>query len=226
MARVMLNSKDVAHKFWVEAINTTIYVIYRVHLRLKSQVTPCKLWKGRKPSVRYFLIFGSTYFILKDREYQRKFDSKSDECVFLGYAINGRTYRVYNKRTQKVMDSINVIEDDPLKSLVKAVVLTSSDHSQMDNKHTNESKKNEDEIEIEDHCDEFDLTQPTFRVRKNHSTSDIIGDIHDGVQTRGKPKNIYQDMVRFACYTSQFEPKCVEEALEDAEWIQAMQDEL
>ncbi|KAG8490476.1 hypothetical protein CXB51_016015 [Gossypium anomalum] len=30
-------------------------------------------------------------------------------------------------------------------------------------------------------------------------------------------------MVRFACYTSQFEPKHVEEALKDAEWIQAIQ---
>jgi hypothetical protein len=37
-----------------------------------------------------------------------KFDSKSDEGIFLGYSTNSRAYRVFNKRTETVMESINV----------------------------------------------------------------------------------------------------------------------
>jgi len=41
-----------------------------------------------------------------------KFDSKSDEGIFLGYSTNSRAYRVFNKRTETVMESINVVVDD------------------------------------------------------------------------------------------------------------------
>ena len=41
----------------------------------------------------------------------RKFDSRSDEGIFLGYSSISKAYRVYNKRTMKVMETVNVIID-------------------------------------------------------------------------------------------------------------------
>ena len=38
-----------------------------------------------------------------------KFDSQSDEGIFLGYASTSKTYRVYNKRTKKVMETVNIV---------------------------------------------------------------------------------------------------------------------
>ena len=58
--------------------------------------------------------FGSLCYILNDREPIGKFDEKSDDSVFLGYYSNSRAYRVYNKRTMVVMESINVRVDDYL----------------------------------------------------------------------------------------------------------------
>jgi hypothetical protein len=46
------------------------------------------------------------------RENLRKFDPKSDEGIFLGYSTNSHAYRVFNKRTKIVMESINVVIDD------------------------------------------------------------------------------------------------------------------
>ncbi|KAL8089628.1 hypothetical protein AgCh_039199 [Apium graveolens] len=40
-----------------------------------------------------------------------KFDAKADEGIFVGYAI-GKSYRVYNLRTNIVMESIHVMFDD------------------------------------------------------------------------------------------------------------------
>ena len=64
--------------------------------------------------MKYFRIFGSKCYILNDRENPRKFDAKSDEGIFLGYSTNSRAYRVYNKRTKTVMESINVVIDDTI----------------------------------------------------------------------------------------------------------------
>ena len=41
-----------------------------------------------------------------------KFDSQSDEVIFLGYSSTSKTYRVYNKRTIKVMETVNVVIDE------------------------------------------------------------------------------------------------------------------
>ena len=49
-----------------------------------------------------------------DRENPGKFDAKSDEEIFLGYSTNSRAYRVYNKRTKTVMESINVVIDNTI----------------------------------------------------------------------------------------------------------------
>ena len=71
----MLYSKDVARNLWGEAVNTTCHSVNRVYFRLGTKKNPYELWKGRKPNVKYFRIFGSTCFALKDRENVGKFDS-------------------------------------------------------------------------------------------------------------------------------------------------------
>ena len=41
-----------------------------------------------------------------------KFDSRSDEEIFLGYSSTSKAYWVYNKRTMKVMETVNVVIDE------------------------------------------------------------------------------------------------------------------
>ena len=112
MAKAMLHNKDVARNLWGEAINTTCHTINRVYFRPGTKKTPYELWKGRKPNVKYFRIFGSTCFIVKDRENVGKFDSRSNEGIFLGYSSTSKAYRVYNKRIMKLMETVNVVIDE------------------------------------------------------------------------------------------------------------------
>ena len=62
--------------------------------------------------MKYFRIFGSICFILKDRENVGKFDFRSNEGIFLGYSSTSKAYWVYNKRTIKVMETVNVVIDE------------------------------------------------------------------------------------------------------------------
>ena len=116
MARAMLHNKDMARNLWGEAVNTTCHTVNRVYFKPGTKKTPYELWKGRKSNVKYFRIFESTCFILKDRENVGKFDSQNDEGIFLGYSSTSKAYRVYNKRTMKVTETVNVVIDESLDS--------------------------------------------------------------------------------------------------------------
>ena len=67
---------------------------------------------------------------------------------------------------------------------------------------------------------------PSRRIQTNHSPEDVIGSLDDGVQRKGKTRVNYGEMIGNVCFTSTIEPKNVKEALEDEQWIIALQKEL
>ena len=114
MARVMLLNKQIPQKFCGEVVNTSCHIGNRIFFRVGTKKTAYEIWNGKKPRVKYFRVFGSKCYILNDRENPGKFDAKSDEDIFLGYFTTSRAYRVFNKRTKTVMESINVKIDDAI----------------------------------------------------------------------------------------------------------------
>ncbi|XP_042983258.1 uncharacterized protein LOC122312662, partial [Carya illinoinensis] len=112
MARTMLNENNLPSYFWAEAVSTACYVINRVMLRSKLDKTPYELWNEKKPNIGYFHVFGCKCFILNDRDNLGKFDAKSDEGIFLGYSTNSKAYRVFNKKTLTVQESMHVVFDE------------------------------------------------------------------------------------------------------------------
>ena len=56
--------------------------------------------------------------------------------------------------------------------------------------------------------------KPSSRVIKNHPDSNIIGSLDEGLRLR-KGNILLANHVTYYCYLAQFEPKRVEEALED-----------
>ena len=109
MARVMLHNKKLPKSFWGEAVNITCHTLNPVYFKPDSKKTPYELWREKKSVVKYFKIFGSNCYILRDRENLEKFDAKSDKGFFLRYSSTSRAYRVYNLRTKTVMESSNVV---------------------------------------------------------------------------------------------------------------------
>ena len=65
----------------------------------------------KKPTLKYFHVFGAKCFVLKDGDDRRgKFEAKAHEAVFVGYSR--RPYRVYIIGQHQVKESVNVIFDD------------------------------------------------------------------------------------------------------------------
>ena len=112
-ARTMLAESKLPQRFWAEAINTACYTQNRCMINKQHEKTPYELWKGRKPNVSYFHVFGSKCFIHNNGSHSlRTFDPKADEGTFLGYAKNGKSFRILNKIKSKVEESIHVVFDD------------------------------------------------------------------------------------------------------------------
>ena len=60
--------------------------------------TPYELYKGRKPNVSHLRSFGCKCFILNNKKHPiGKMDAKSDKVIFMGYALNSKAYKVFNK---------------------------------------------------------------------------------------------------------------------------------
>jgi len=113
LARTMLKETEMPKHFWADAVSTTCYILNRVLIRPILKKTPYELFKGRKPNVSHLKAFGCKCFILNNgKDNLGKFDSKTDEGIFLGYSIHGHTYRVYNKRTMLVEESMHIAFDE------------------------------------------------------------------------------------------------------------------
>ena len=63
---------------------------------------------------------------------------------------------------------------------------------------------------------------PSSRVRLNHPSSNILRSLNDNTRLRSKALSV----ITHSCYMSQFEPKKVDEALQDANWVNSMHEEL
>jgi hypothetical protein len=111
MAKPMLDEHRTPRRFWANAISTACYISNRIFLRLILHLTPFELRFGLKPSVSHFRPFECKCFVLKHRNLD-KFESCSFDDILLGYTPHGRSYRVYNFKTNTVVESCDVIFDE------------------------------------------------------------------------------------------------------------------
>nr|GFB63388.1 Gag-Pol polyprotein [Tanacetum cinerariifolium] len=108
----MLSAAKVPLFFWAEAIATARFTQNRSLVIPRHEKTPYHIINNQKPSVKFFHIFGSICYIVRDGENLNKMKEKGDECIFVGYSTQSIAYRVFNKRTRVIMESIHVNFDE------------------------------------------------------------------------------------------------------------------
>ncbi|GJW15109.1 retrovirus-related pol polyprotein from transposon TNT 1-94, partial [Tanacetum coccineum] len=111
-ARTMLSAAKVPLFFWAEAIATTCFTQNRSLVIPRHEKTPYHIINARKPSVKFFHIFGSLCYIVRDGENLDKMKEKGDACIFVGYSTQSKAYRVFNKRTRMIVETIHVNFDE------------------------------------------------------------------------------------------------------------------
>jgi hypothetical protein len=255
MARMMLDEHRTPRRYWAEAVNTACHVGNQTFLRAFLNKTCYELMHGRAPRVSHFRAFGCRCFILKKARLD-KFESRTSDGIFLGYASHSRAFRVLNLDTNLVMETCEVTfkETQPYNS---SVFECAGDDEVG-------KKIFEDE---EDDTGEDDGEAPTTRVPSTSTTTTIVQDgpsptpptiQEDQVEAAAKgevasrletPRRVQVDhppsviigdinerttqsrsrnASHFAhsAFVATFQPKDIGHALSDPNWVNAMHEEL
>jgi hypothetical protein len=112
MARTMLDEHRTPRRFWTEAVNTVCYVSNRIYLRVHKKKTCYELMHGRRPKLSHFHVFGCKCFILKKGKKLDKFEARSVDGIFFGYASHSRAYCVLNLETNQILETCEVTFDE------------------------------------------------------------------------------------------------------------------
>nr|GFB66776.1 retrovirus-related Pol polyprotein from transposon TNT 1-94 [Tanacetum cinerariifolium] len=111
-ARTMLIFSRAPLFLWAEAIATACFTQNRSIIHRRFNKTPYELINGRKPDISFLHVFGALCYPKNDREDIGKLGAKGDIEFFIGYSADSCAYRVYNRRTKKKIETMNVSFDE------------------------------------------------------------------------------------------------------------------
>jgi hypothetical protein len=105
--RAMLQDSGLKPSFWAEALHAYVHIRNRCENKLHSK-TPIERWKGYKPSVRHFRIFGSLAYAHIPGVKRNKLEPKAQLGIMVGYAVKTKGYRIWLPKDRKVIETIHV----------------------------------------------------------------------------------------------------------------------
>nr|GEY26155.1 hypothetical protein [Tanacetum cinerariifolium] len=191
---------------WAEAIATACFTQNHSLIHRRFNKTPYELINGRKPDISFLHVFGALCYPKNDREDIGKLGAKGDIGFFIGYSADSCAYRIYNRRTKKIMETMNV-------SFNELSAMAFEQRS---------SKPKLQNLLFEAMYDDYIGGQPSATVKnvppaqepQDHPLEQVIGEPSRPVLTRNQLRS-YGDMCMYALTVSTMEPKNVKEAMTD-----------
>nr|GEV21741.1 retrovirus-related Pol polyprotein from transposon TNT 1-94 [Tanacetum cinerariifolium] len=111
-ARTMLIFSRAPLFLWAEAIATACFTQNHSIVYRRFNKTPYELINGRKLDISFLHVFEALCYPKNDREDIRKLGAKGNIGFFIGYSADSCAYRIYNQRTKKIMEAMNVSFDE------------------------------------------------------------------------------------------------------------------
>nr|GFA70098.1 integrase, catalytic region, zinc finger, CCHC-type, peptidase aspartic, catalytic [Tanacetum cinerariifolium] len=97
---------------WAEAIATACFTQNRSIIHRRFNKTPYEFINDRKLDISFLHVFGALCYPKNDREDIGKLGAKGDIGFFIGYSADSSAYRIYNRRTKKIIETMNVSFDE------------------------------------------------------------------------------------------------------------------
>ncbi|GFT83621.1 retrovirus-related Pol polyprotein from transposon TNT 1-94 [Trichonephila clavipes] len=119
--KTLLNSSEVPHKFWGEALLCFTYAWNRI-CHKDGNKTPFEKYSGRKPSVLHLKPFGCLAYAGMPKQIRKKFDMRAKMGIMMGYAQRTKGYRIWlideNKLVETINDDSDRVKDSSTSRLV------------------------------------------------------------------------------------------------------------
>ncbi|GJW17593.1 putative ribonuclease H-like domain-containing protein [Tanacetum coccineum] len=111
-ARTMLIYAKAPLFLWAEAVATACYTQNRSMIRRRHGKTPYELLHDKPPDLSYLHVFGALCYPTNDCENLGKLQPKADIGIFIRYAPTKKAFRIYNRRTKRIIETIHVDFDE------------------------------------------------------------------------------------------------------------------
>nr|GFD26841.1 retrovirus-related Pol polyprotein from transposon TNT 1-94 [Tanacetum cinerariifolium] len=93
---------------WAEVVATACFTQNRSIIRLRHGKTPYELLHIKLPDLSFFHVFGALCYPTNDSENLGQLQPKADIGIFIGYAPLKKAFRIYNRRTRRIVETIHV----------------------------------------------------------------------------------------------------------------------
>jgi hypothetical protein len=93
----LLDTGGLSKEWWGKAILIACHV--RNHVPAKNnEITPFEEWEKKRPTLSYLRAWGCLIKVNVSVTKKRKFESKTVDCVFLGYVVDNVGYRFFDSK--------------------------------------------------------------------------------------------------------------------------------
>lgn len=247
-ARCMLSDADFEKSLWAEGVHHAAYLINRSVNRSIGERTPEEIWTGGVPNLSNLQIFGTPAMVHVPSVKRKKWDKKSIEMRFIGYADTQKGFRFFDPASGRIvisrdakfltpkaakLGSLFVVDGDDSDSQnsvgamrpvgeVQANALTEADESTgtQDNE-ASETDASDDEAGFQDAADDPDYVSPD-------GEQPVVAEPRRSTRVR---KPVVRDgfISYFSRDCSSDDPSSREEAIKShngEKWVDAMKEEL
>nr|GEV27414.1 retrovirus-related Pol polyprotein from transposon TNT 1-94 [Tanacetum cinerariifolium] len=211
-----------------EAIATACFTRSRSIIHKHFDKTPNELINKRKPNIKFFRVFGCRCYLLNDYEDVGKLKAKWDIRVFVGYSKESAAFRIYNKQSSKIHESVNVNFDEISEMASKQFSLepglsnlneTGKSSNPSVSQVSETSKKDLEDLFQKFYDEYFDSSKIMKSSTTNVESSNAEVPSHEEV--------FHESSVSFQEESSSSSLNDdVQQTLRDVDWVSAMQEEL
>nr|GEZ85957.1 retrovirus-related Pol polyprotein from transposon TNT 1-94 [Tanacetum cinerariifolium] len=233
---------------WAEAVATACYTQNCSIVRLCHGKTPYELLHDKLPDLSFFYVFGALCYPTNDSENLGKLQPKANIGIFIGYAPTKKAFRIYNRRTMRIIETIHVDFDELIAMASEQSSLGSALHEMTHVTISSGIVPNPPPSTLFvplSRTDRDMLFQPLFDklltpppsvdhpasavialiAKVDHPLENIIGQLARPVLTR---LQLHEQALfyYYDAFLTSVEPKTYKDALTQSCWIEALQEEL
>lgn len=243
--RSMMQESSCDHRFWAEAVNTSVYLINRSPTKLFKDMAPEEKWSGKEINLNHLRIFGSIAYVHIPKQKRRKLDSRSQKMVFVGYSEEAMGYRLFDSKTHEISRARDVIflegeflademknkNVQPFSEVFAPILSLYESENKLETLEQEgiEFIPNDEAEDIEDVFENQVLSEEDISQQQNLPDQDSLDHIPERYPVRDRKPRDFSDFVLYQTVCDINEPKTYKEAISSdfsSEWKAAMQDEI
>ena len=107
VARALKIQAQLPNQFWGECALTVVHIINRLPSPVLSFKTPFECLYSKPPSYSHLRVFGCLAYAT-NVHVSHKFDHRAITCIFIGYPVGQKAYKLFNLSTRKIFTGRDV----------------------------------------------------------------------------------------------------------------------